>query len=208
MKVILISSVSGLGNVGDVVEVKSGYGRNFLIPSKKAIHFSEINNKLFEEKRKHFEEENKKNIEISNEIKRALIGKNIVIIENSSDDGRLYGSVTAATIATKINAIAKQELIERSHIFLENQIKVIGVSKAKVSLHPDAEFDVQIVVCRNESEVDDILNAQKEAKKAEQARVQEEEDLLKSVARSESAAKEAESANEEAAPQQDSNQSK
>ena len=52
MKVILISSVSGLGNVGDVVEVKSGYGRNFLIPSKKAIHFSEINNKLFEEKRK------------------------------------------------------------------------------------------------------------------------------------------------------------
>ena len=69
-------------------------------------------------------------------------------------------------------------------------------------------FDVQIVVCRNESEVDDILNAQKEAKKAEQARVQEEEDLLKSVARSESAAKEAESANEEAAPQQDSNQSK
>ena len=145
MKVILISSVSGLGKIGDVVEVKNGYGRNFLIPNKKAICFTEANNKTFEEKRKHFEQENQKIIDLANEVKKAVIGKNIIIVENASDDGRLYGSVTSAIIADKINNLAKNEAIVRSHIFLQNQIKEIGIFSAKVSLHPDAEFNVQII---------------------------------------------------------------
>ncbi len=182
MKVILISSVSGLGTVGDVVEVKNGYGRNFLIPSKKAISFNKINNKIFSEKRKHFEEENQKNIESASGIKRSIAGQNIIIVENASDDGRLYGSVTSTIIAAKINSLIKENILQRSHIFLQNQIKEIGIFKAKVALHPDAEFDVQIVVCRDESEVEDMIKAKKEAEKSEKNKALEEEKLLKSFA--------------------------
>lgn len=173
MKVILVSAVSGLGNVGDVVEVKDGYGRNFLIPNKKAIVFNNNNNKLFEEKRKFFEEENKKNIEIANSLRKSIGSANIVITENASDDGRLYGSVNSSTISEKINSIVKDNIVSRSHILLQNPIKEIGVYQSIVSLHPDAEFAITLVVCRNESEVESLLKSYKESKNKQQSDVEE-----------------------------------
>lgn len=174
MKVILISAVSGLGNVGDVVDVKNGYGRNFLIPNKKAIIFNENNNKFFEGKRKHFEEENQKSIAAANVVKKSIGSTNIVITENASDDGRLYGSVNSTTISDRINKIIKQELIAKSNIILKNPIKEIGVYEATVSLHHEAEFNVVVVVCRNESEVESLLKAKKEAEKSEKQKSEDE----------------------------------
>ena len=103
MKIILITSVAKLGKIGDIVEVKDGYAKNFLIPGNKAICFSENNAKIFEDKKQEFEKLNQDSIDNASKVKEAVAKKDIIIIENASDDGRLYGSVSAAVIANKIN---------------------------------------------------------------------------------------------------------
>lgn len=168
MKLILISTVANLGKIGDVVQVKDGFARNFLIPNKKAVIYNENNFKIFENKKKHFEEESQKLIKITNSVKKSIGAINIVITENASDDGRLYGSINSSIIAEKINKIVKDNHLSKTNIILQNQIKEIGVYKVTISLHPDAQFDITLVVCRNESEVDALIKAKKEAKKKSQ----------------------------------------
>lgn len=168
MKLILISTVANLGKIGDVVQVKDGFARNFLIPNKKAVIYNENNFKIFENKKKHFEEESQKLIKIANSVKKSIGAINIVITENASDDGRLYGSINSSIIAEKINKIIKDNHLSKTNIILQNQIKEIGVYKVTISLHPDAQFDITLVVCRNESEVDALIKAKKEAEKKSQ----------------------------------------
>jgi large subunit ribosomal protein L9 len=167
MKVILISKIANLGNIGEIVVVKNGYGKNFLIPNKKAILYSASNYKLFESKRKEFEAENAKNLSISEKIKEQIIGKDIIIIENASDDGRLYGSVTTAVIASKINEILGQKALNRANIFLIKPIKEIGLYDVRLNLHSDVDAKVRVIVTRSESEIEILLNDQK--KKSEVA---------------------------------------
>ncbi len=168
MKLILISTVANLGKIGDVVQVKDGFARNFLIPNKKAVIYNENNFKIFENKKKHFEEESQKLIKIANSVKKSIGAINVVITENASDDGRLYGSINSSIIAEKINKIVKDNHLSKTNIILQNQIKEIGVYKVTISLHPDAQFDITLVVCRNESEVDALIKAKKEAEKKSQ----------------------------------------
>jgi len=168
MKLILISTVANLGKIGDVVQVKDGFARNFLIPNKKAVIYNENNFKIFENKKKHFEDESQKLIKIANSVKKSIGAINVVITENASDDGRLYGSINSSIIAEKINKIVKDNHLSKTNIILQNQIKEIGVYKVTISLHPDAQFDITLVVCRNESEVDALIKAKKEAEKKSQ----------------------------------------
>ena len=183
MKVILISAVANLGKIGDVVQVKNGFARNFLIPNKKAIIYNENNSKIFESKKKHFEEESKKIITISNSIKKSIASNNIIITENASDDGRLYGSVNASIIAEKINKLVKEDHLTRTNIILKNQIKEIGIYKVTISLHPDAQFDVTVIVCRNESEVEGMIKAKKDIEN--KLKLQQEEDSKKEKSKKE-----------------------
>jgi len=161
MKIILITAISNLGKIGDVVEVKNGYAKNFLIPGKKAICFTANNYKIFESKKVEFEQENQKNLVSSSEVKDQIIGKDIIIIENASDDGRLYGSVSSSVIAAKINEVVGGKAISRADIFLKKPIKEIGIYSVKVAPHSEVNFDVRLIVTRSESEIGALLKAEK-----------------------------------------------
>ncbi len=159
MKIILISALPRIGKIGDVVEVKNGYAKNFLIPQKKAICFTSTNYKIFEEKKHEFEQENSKNLDSASKAKAKIEGKDILIIQNASDDGRLYGSVNSALIATKINEIAGEKAVSRNQIFLKKAIKEIGVYEATINLHSEVVCNLRLIVTRSESEVDALLKA-------------------------------------------------
>jgi large subunit ribosomal protein L9 len=175
MKIILIAAVSNLGKIGDVVAVKNGYAKNFLIPNKKAICFTPNNNKIFETRKHEFEQENLKNMSAAEKVKAKITGKDVVIIENASDDGRLYGSVSSSSIAAKINEMIGEKLVVRADIFLKKPIKEIGVYEVKLNLHSEVAFDVRLIVTRSESEIEALLKADKKgAKGADKNSVQEE----------------------------------
>jgi large subunit ribosomal protein L9 len=159
MKIILISMVANLGKIGEIVTVKNGYAKNFLIPQKKAIIYNSGNSKLFESKRQEFEAENLKNLSSAEKIKEQIIGKDIVIIENASDDGHLYGSVNSAIIATKINEILGQKILTRSNIFLTKPIKEIGLYDITLSFHFEVNAVIRLIVTRSESEIETLINA-------------------------------------------------
>lgn len=163
MKIILIASVSQLGKIGEVVEVKNGYAKNFLIPQKKAIYYTAGNFKIFESKKHEFEQANLKNLDVASRVQVQVSGKDIIIIENASDDGRLYGSVSTSVIAAKINEIVGEKLVSRADIFLKKPIKEIGIYEVKLNLHSDVSFDVRLIVTRSESEIDALLKAEKKA---------------------------------------------
>ena len=119
MKIILVTKVINLGNVGDIVNARDGYAKNFLIPQKKAIFYSIANYKIFEERKQHIQDEfNKKSLE-AKEIKQKLEGKNIWIISSASDDGRLYGSINSGIIANKVNELINSKIITRSNIIIK-----------------------------------------------------------------------------------------
>lgn len=165
MKVILTAQVSNLGQIGQVVEVKNGYAKNFLIPNQKAICFTPNSQKLFEAKKAEFEKANEENLSLANKVKNKLLGQNIVIIENASDDGRLYGSVNPSLIAEKVNKIVGERTVAKSNVFLGKPIKELGVYLIKIDLHSEAVFEVKLIVSRLESEVEVLLKAYDKAKK-------------------------------------------
>lgn len=164
MKVILIDVLPKLGKIGDVVVVKNGYAKNFLIPNKKAICYTNDNYKTFEAKKNHFEQESAKKLDVANKVKSALEGKNIIIIENASDDGRLYGSVNSAVICSKINEVIGEKLVEKSSIFLSKPIKEVGIYDLKLALHSESVFVIKLVVSRSDSEAHALLNPSKKSK--------------------------------------------
>lgn len=173
MKVILIASNPRLGQIGEVVEVKSGYAKNFLIPQKQAICFTENNNKVFAAKKHEFEIENAKNVEIASKVKVQIDGKDIIILQNASDDGRLYGSVSSTLIASKLNELTDAKPISRSQIFLRKAIKEIGVYDAVINLYSEVNANVRLIVTRSESEVDALLKSVSKEEKSQESVVEE-----------------------------------
>jgi len=172
MKVILISKVANLGNIGDIANVRDGYAKNFLIPQKKAIFYSVANYKVFEAKKQQFESENQKNVSGAESNQQKLNNKIITIVGNASDDGRLYGSITTATVAAKVNDILgiannAQGAVTRIDIILKKPIKDIGVHNVKVDLYSGIVANLKVVVGRSESEAKTLL-ADSEAEAAKQ----------------------------------------
>lgn len=164
MKIILTSAVSKLGKIGDIVSVKNGYAKNFLIPAQKAICLTQNNSEIFESKRAEFEAANNQELAIANEVKAKIQNKDVVIIEKASDDGRLYGSVSSTIIASNINDIVNQKVASRVNVTLAKPIKEVGVYTVKLSLHSEVIIDVRLVVARGESEVAALLKAVKKDK--------------------------------------------
>jgi len=119
----------------------------------------------------------------ANALKAAIVGKDVIIIENASDDGRLYGSVNSAVIATKINEITNQKTVSRLDVFLKKPIKEIGVYQVTLAPHSDITFEVRVIVSRSESEVVALLKSEKKDKKSEGEEVSEEAVEVKSEKR-------------------------
>ena len=157
MKIILVSEVSGLGRIGDVVEVRNGYAKNFLIPQAKAIYHTVNNLKIFEQKKAEYELNNKSSYEFAVQVKEFLTDKKIFVTENAADDGKLYGSVNSTTIADKLNSLLTGKKLSRSSVFLANPIKEIGVFTVKLNLHAEIDIQFDLIVTRSESEVDHVI---------------------------------------------------
>jgi large subunit ribosomal protein L9 len=166
MRVILTEVINKLGKIGEVVTVNNGYAKNFLIPKKKAICFTDANFKIFESKKAEYEKLNFKNLDLANKVKDKIEGKNIIIIQNASDDGRLYGSVNSGVIANRINDLIGEKLVSRGEIFLKKPIKEIGVYEFKLAMHSEAELNLKLAVARSESEADNILHPEKKIARA------------------------------------------
>ena len=133
MEVILLERIARLGNMGDVVKVRDGYGRNFLVPMKKALRATAENKKVFEEKRHIIEEQNQKAKAAAEIVAKKLEGVKLTLVRQASQEGKLYGSVTIRDIADALKAEGYE--VANSQIVLSQIIKNTGEYPVRVSLH-------------------------------------------------------------------------
>ncbi|TYC92907.1 50S ribosomal protein L9 [Novosphingobium sp. BW1] len=152
MDIILLERVEKLGNIGDVVTVKDGFARNFLLPNKKALRANEANKKVFEANRAKIEADNAEKRSAAESHSTSVEGKQVVLIRASSNSGQLYGSVTVRDIAEALNAEGAQ--VTKQMIVLEHPIKTLGVFDVRVSLHPEVAVNVQVNVARSPDEAE------------------------------------------------------
>ncbi len=148
MEVILLETFDRLGQIGDVVKVKNGYARNFLIPQKKALRASKENKEKFLKIKNDLIEKNNKIVEESKSILKKIENKEIIFIRNASDNGQLYGSVSPKDIANYFND--KKIDIKPSNINLHSSIKKIGIYDLNVKLHANVGCNLKINVATSE----------------------------------------------------------
>ncbi len=152
MDIILLERVEKLGSIGDVVTVKNGYARNFLLPNKKALRANEANKKVFEANRAQIESDNEAKRSEAEKASGGIDGKQIVLIRASSASGQLYGSVSVRDIVETL--AADGATVEKSMVILEKPIKTLGVFDVRVRLHPEVSVNVQVNVARSDDEAE------------------------------------------------------
>jgi len=152
MEVILLERVEKLGAIGDVVKVKDGFARNYLLPRKKALRANESNRKLFESNRARIEEENANRRSEAEKAAKGVEGKSVQLIRQASNTGQLYGSVSARDIAEALEGVGAH--VAKSQVVLDRPIKAIGVHEVKIALHPEVAVTVKVNVARSPEEAD------------------------------------------------------
>jgi large subunit ribosomal protein L9 len=152
VELILLQRVEKLGQMGEVVKVKPGYARNFLLPQAKAVRATKANRERFERERVQLEAQNLKRREEAERVAERVQGLAVVLIRQAGDSGSLFGSVTSRDIADA--ATAAGLTIERSQVLLQNPIKVLGISSVRVALHPEVAIDVKVNVARSAEEAE------------------------------------------------------
>ena len=152
MDVILLERIERLGQMGDVVNVKPGFARNFLFPKKKALRANKDNKALFESKRVELEANNIKRRDEAQAIAKKMDGLKVVIVRQAGEGGQLYGSVSARDIAEEITKQGYH--VERTQVLLNAPVKVLGAFKTPVRLHPEVKIDVDFTVARSMEEAD------------------------------------------------------
>jgi len=152
MEVILLQRIGRLGQMGDVVNVKDGYARNFLLPQKKALRATEDNRARFETQRAQLEANNLELKKEAEAVSAKLEGKIFVAIRSAGDTGQLYGSVSTRDIAEVVTAGGFT--IERRQVILERPIKTLGLHDTRVALHPEVIVKVTLNVARSEDEAE------------------------------------------------------
>ena len=165
MKVILLERVEGWGALGDVVNVKDGYARNFLLPRSKALRATEANLKVFEGQRADIEARNAKAKDAAGKSGEKLDGTSYILIRQAGESGQLYGSVAGRDVADAVNAEGGTK-VERSMVVLDKPIKTLGLHEVKVKLHPEVTVTVTLNIARSADEAErqargeDVINAQ------------------------------------------------
>lgn len=171
MEIILLERIEKLGSIGDVVTVKDGYARNFLLPNKKALRANENNRKVFEANRERLEAENAARRSEAEKSGEKVDGAEVVMIRSSSNSGQLYGSVNVRDVADALKAQGFD--INKSQIILERPIKTIGLFDVKVALHPEVHVTIKANVARSDDEAElqrqgvDVLGQAAEEDRAE-----------------------------------------
>jgi large subunit ribosomal protein L9 len=158
MDVILLERIGKLGQMGDVVRVKDGYARNFLLPRGKALRATADNKTKFEGMKVDLQNLSLERKGVAGQIAAKVNGKNYVVIRQASETGQLFGSVSPRDIATLINAEGGD--INRSNIVLNAPIKSIGQYKVPLDLHPDVEVGITVTVARSEAEAERIARGE------------------------------------------------
>lgn len=152
MNVILLERIAKLGNLGDVVNVKPGYARNYLLPQRKALRATDANQAYFEREKAALEAANEAKRSEAGEVSTALDGQFLVLIRQAGESGQLYGSVTARDIATI--ATEKGYAITRQQIVIDRPIKELGLHDIEVRLHPEVTVTVTANVALTEEEAE------------------------------------------------------
>lgn len=158
MEVILLERIAKLGQMGDVVRVKDGYARNFLLPGGKALRATKDNRVKFETMKSQLEARNLGLKSEADKVGQKLDGQGFVVLRQASDTGQLYGSVTARDLAAVIGEGGFT--VNRSQIVLNMPIKMIGLHKVPIALHPDVEVTVAVSVARNAEEAERIARGE------------------------------------------------
>jgi large subunit ribosomal protein L9 len=150
MDVILLERIERLGQMGDVVKVKPGFARNYLLPQKKALRATKENREYFEKQRAQLEAQNLNRRQDAEKVGEKLDGQTVIIIRQAGEFGQLYGSVTTRDIATAVTAAGFT--VDRRQILLDVPIKTLGLHKTRVALHPELAVSVTLNVAQTEEE--------------------------------------------------------
>jgi len=170
MKVILLERVERLGTLGDIVTVKDGFARNFLLPREKALRATSANMKVFEARRGDIEANNAKARDAAKKSGDKLDGSSYVMIRQAGESGQLYGSVSGRDIADAVNAEGGK--VDRAMVVLDKPIKTLGVHAIKIRLHAEVTITVNINIARSADEAErqsrgeNVLNSQFEEERA------------------------------------------
>lgn len=165
MQVVLLSRVENLGQMGDVVTVKDGYARNFLIPTKKALRATKENLAYFEAQRKVLEAANLNSKKEAEAAAAKMENVSVIVIRQAADSGRLYGSVTSRDVSDAVTA--KGFNVHRTQVTLNQSVKDLGIYQATISLHPEVSVTATVNVARSEEEAAaQVERAAAEEKKA------------------------------------------
>ncbi|MBI3440721.1 MAG: 50S ribosomal protein L9 [Proteobacteria bacterium] len=176
MQVILLERVESLGQMGDVVNVKSGYARNFLLPRQKALRATKENVLYFDGQKKALEADSLKRKVEAEKIAKKMDGLTVAIIRQASEAGQLYGSVTARDIADGI--AAKGLKVDRTQVRMDRNYKILGLYPVKVYLHPEVMVGVTINIARSAEEA----KIQEEKGEALITKTAEQQDAAESLA--------------------------
>lgn len=150
MEIILLERIEKLGGMGDVVNVKPGFARNFLLPQEKALRATKANLARFEAEREYLEQRNAENREKAVDAGKAVDGASVIVIRKAGDTGQLYGSVSARDIAEEL----ADKGVKRNMVILEDPIKALGLHEVKVRLHPEVSVSVTVNVARTTDEAE------------------------------------------------------
>ncbi len=174
MEVILLERIERLGQMGDVVKVKPGFARNFLLPQKKALRATEENRKRFESQRSQLEVANLERRQEAEQVAGKMQGLSVVLIRQAGDAGQLYGSVNSRDIAQAVTDAGFTT--ERRQVRLDTPIKALGLYDIRLDLHPEVSLQVRINVARSEEEAEiqaktghAVIAAEEERREAEEA---------------------------------------
>jgi len=152
MEVILLERIEKLGQIGDVVSVKNGFARNYLLPNKKALRANDANKKVFEANRSKIEADNAERRAEAEKSAGGVDGKTVQLIRQASNVGHLYGSVSARDIVEALEGVGAK--VGKSQIVLDRPIKAIGMHEVKVALHPEVSVTIKVNVARSPEEAD------------------------------------------------------
>lgn len=207
MDIILLERIEKLGQMGDVVKVKAGFARNYLLPHKKAMRATKENLAYFSTQRQQLEAENIKHRDEAQKVADKLNGLKVVVIRSAGDTGQLYGSVNARDIA---NAVTEAGFtVQRSQVVMERPVKALGLFDLRVRLHPEVAATITVNVARSEDEAaeqqrlghaiiaGELEEADEERARAEAEAMFEPEAVDRAKAESEEAAEEAAAAESE-----------
>ena len=167
MDVILLERVTKLGQMGEVVRVKNGYARNFLLPQGKALRATKENRERFEGMKAELEAKNTELRGAAQTAAKKVDGKSVIVVRQAGENGQLYGSVSTRDIASLLSGDGVT--VDRSQVVLNTPIKMLGSYKLPVALHPEVEVTVTVTVARSQDEAERIQRGENVLAKREDA---------------------------------------